>query len=314
MKATKSIILALAVCCGLGSCTTGMYSSVNDRISEVPTVPHERDVELYFAGEWPKEEYVKIAALEARGGENTRYAQLILKLKDQAQKHGADAIVIQNKEFISDISAISSSRTISTTTTSELHGIAVKYKKNLDLSRMPKQQQIQVYNAHAQTFEPLLNLHLSYGGAVTSHEELQPDAMKFYNTYAKPYSEYALLHEQNQYWSSHEQKGYITARQLVRNGSILKSVQVEYTPQRQISKITIEEPGAKKEHIDYKYDADGKLTARYIYRDNVLFLQEKYAYSPAGMIEQVKLYTSNEQGEMPLLQSTFAYYTLQEVR
>jgi hypothetical protein len=314
MKTTKTLLMAATLCLGLGACTAGYQANLSERISDVPTQPHQQDVDLFFTGEWPKEEYVKVAALEVRGGETTRYADLIKQLKVKAQLYGADAVVVQEKGYISDVSSTNTNRAVGTLTTSELHGIAVKYKKNLDLGQMPKLQQVQVYNSETKAYEPALNLQLAYNGDIEKREELKPDAINFYNGYIKPYSKFHLLDEYSPYWTQIVQKGYVVARQLVRNGTTLKEVKVEYTPDHKIKKIYIEEQGKAKEYINYTYDSNGNMLARHIYRDNVLILTEKYTYSTAGQVEQVNLFAKEQQGEKPLLQSTFAYYTLAEVK
>ncbi|MFD2999826.1 hypothetical protein ACFS7Z_05610 [Pontibacter toksunensis] len=317
MKALITLTCAAVLGLTLHSCIGYYPANSNERISDIPTQPHQEEVQLFFSGEWPKQEYVKIAALEVTGGENTSYAALVKALRKRAQAYGADAVMVQDKNTVSDVSSSIYNRTVSTANTSLLQGIAIKYKKNLDLSLMPKRQELQLYNLETSSFQPLLNLQFSPGGEVKEQEVLQQKALDYYNRFVKRYSEHHLVKEQGNYWIQREQEGYVVERQQVQHGIILKQVEIEYDAARRITKILVKEPNTLQqdgqEVINYTYNEVGQLVSRRITRKKVPYLLEEYTYDDSGKVEQVQVYTPKAEGKAPFLKSDFAYYSLEEI-
>ncbi|MHC2990358.1 hypothetical protein OB13_01690 [Pontibacter sp. HJ8] len=312
MKRTLRIVFTLAVI-SLTGCTNDFYPAVDERLTAIPVQPHNKAVEVFFAGEWPKEEYVKIAALEARGGEATPYITLINRLKASARAHGADALVVQEKSYITDVYS-NSDRMVATSGTTALNGVAIKYKKNLDLGLMPKQQQIDRYDPVSDTFEPVLNLQLGIDGEITAKEESRADAMNIYNVYLHDYTERHLLKEQSAGWTERRQEGFVTERRLhSEKGMLLKYLRFQYNMQRQLQQVIIEKSGRQTEEVRYTYNDAGKLTSRSIDRDKMPYLQEDYTYDANGKVSEVQLSLNTREGMKPLLRSTFAYYTLEEI-
>lgn len=319
MRAFKTFLCAAVLGLTLHSCIGYYPASTNERISDIPTQPHQEEVQLFFSGEWPKEEYVKIAALEVTGSETTSYVDLVKRLRKRAQQYGADAVVVQEKNIMSDVSSSVYNRTVSTDNTSQLQGIAIKYKKNLDLSLMPKQQELQLYNVETRSFQPLLNLQLSVGGDVKEQEALQPQATDYYNRFIKRYSEHHLVKEKGNNWIEKEQEGYVVARQQMKNGILLKKVDIEYNKARRITKIQVEEPSASQQEVEpevinYTYNEAGQLVSRHIMHGKMPYMLEEYTYDGSGKVEQVQLYAAKPEGKEPFLKSSFAYYTLEDIK
>lgn len=316
MRAFKTFICAAVLGLTLHSCIGYYPSNENERISDIPTQPHQEEIQLFFSGEWPKEEYVKIAALEVTGGENTSYVALVKALRKRAQGYGADAVMVQDKNTVSDVSSFRTD--VSTYNTSLLQGIAIKYKKNLDLSLMPKRQELQLYSMETSSFQPLLNLQLSPGGEVKEKEVLQPQATDYYNRFVKRYSEHHLVKEQGNHWIQKEQEGYVVERQQVQHGIILKQVEIEYNAARRITKIMVKEPNTlqqdEQEVITYIYNEAGQLVSRHITRKKVPYLLEEYTYDSSGKVEQLQVYIPKAEGKAPFLKSDFAYYSLEEIK
>lgn len=317
MKSITTFLCAATLGLALYSCIGYHSASSNERISDIPTQPHQEEVQLFFSGEWPKEEYVKIAALEVSGNEATSYVQLVKWLRQRAQLYGADAVVVQDKNVVSDVASYNKS--ISTYNTSLLQGIAIKYKKNLDLGLMPKRQELQLYSLETNSFHPLLNLQLGISGNVREQEALQPQAQEYYNRFVRRYSEQHLLKEQGEGWIQKKQEGYVVARQQVQYGIILKQVVIEYDAARRITRIRVEESDAKRQQvvdevINYTYNEAGQLVAREVLHSKMPYLYEEYTYDDSGKVAQVQLYTAKPDGKAPFLKSTFAYYTLEDIK
>ncbi|WP_157578458.1 hypothetical protein [Pontibacter roseus] len=312
MKKHLRITLSLTALL-LAGCTSDFYPAVDERLTTLPVQPHNKEVEVFFAGEWPKEEYVKLAALEARGGESTPYITLINDLKARANAHGADALVVQGKGHITDVHS-SADHMVSTTATSTLTGIAIKYRKNLDLGLMPKLQHIELYDSKVQAFKPLLNLQLGVGGDITGKEELLQNAFNFYKVYVQEYTPRNLLQEHGRNWQERRQEGFVVERQLSFDGILQKRMRFNYNAHRQLQQVVIEKSGRQPEEVQYTYNEAGQLTTRSINRDKKPYLREDYTYDADGKVSEVQLHIATKNGQEPLLRSTFAYYTWEEIR
>ena len=63
----------------------------------------------------------------------------------------------------------------------------------------------------------------------------------------------------------------------------------------------------------YTYNEAGQLTQRNIFRNNKPYIQEVYTYNASGQASQVLIYNTILHEKMPLLRSTYTYYTLEEI-
>ena len=310
----KLILFALVLSAAtFTACTDDLYPALDERLTAIPAKPHNKEVEVYFAGEWPKEEYVKLAALEAHGGSGTHYITLINQLKKKGQSVGADALVVQGKNFITDVYS-TADRMVTTDPISFVTGIAIKYVRNLDLGLMPKQQQLELYDPATATFDPILNLRLGIGGDIIGKEELKENASRFYNTYMHEYTEHHLLREEGAGWTELRQEGFVTERKLHHNGIQQKYLRFRYSPQLQLQQVFIEKSGRTPEMVQYTYNEAGKVVSREISRGQKPYLLEEYSYGEDGKVSEMTLYITTKNGREPLLRSSYTYYTLEEIR
>ncbi len=293
----------------MSGCTTDLYPEVDTRLTTIATKPHTNEVELFFVGEVPKEEYIKVAALEAHQG---AYVTLIRKLQTQARAHGADALLVQAKNVMPDVYTDIITERITTTPYSSLAGIAIKYKKNLDTALLPKQQEVELYDAMSGAFQPVLALRFSVGGDIVAKEEKHPRAAMLYNTYIQPYT-LRTLQESGPSWTHRQQEGFVVERQQHIGGMLQKQMQFDYDPARRITEIRIKEQGGATQIISYTYNEAGQLTQRDIFRSGKPYIQEVYTYDAKGQASQVLLYNTNLPEKLPLLRSRFSYYTLGEI-
>lgn len=296
----------------LTGCAPLLSPQVDERLTQLPIRPHTNEVEVLFSGEWPKEEYVKVAALEARGGENTPYINLIKSLQAKARAYGADAVVVQGKNFTADVYTSVITGRVNTDGTSTLPGIAIKYKKNLETSLMPKHQYIEAYNPIAATYEPMLALQLSPTGEIKEKEQWHEDAVALYNNVIYSYSLRHLL-EPGSGWKEHQQEGYVTERQLHKGGLLLKRIIFEYNKERQLQRIQIYRPNGFSEEISYTYDLVGRLVKRDITREKLPYLTEEYTYDDKGQATEVEIFHASTPELIPFMRSRFTYYTLEEI-
>ncbi|NIR49943.1 YbjQ family protein [candidate division KSB1 bacterium] len=78
-------------------CSYGLSTRTNvARISDTDYEPHERPIDVLFEDSKTEKEYVQIAFIEIRGGRGYKDSSsdaLLRKMKQEAQKLGADALV-----------------------------------------------------------------------------------------------------------------------------------------------------------------------------------------------------------------------------
>lgn len=311
MKRTLLSVLVVATATFAG-CTPGLHRQVDERLTSLPIQPHTNDVDVFFGGEWPKEEYIKIAALETRGGENVAYIEQIKSLKAKARGYGADAVVVQEKKFISDVSTDVISDRVSTLGWGVLTGIAIKYKKNLDMGLVPKYQEIEMYDPVVGDFQPLLTLHFSPSGEIQGRDEKHETATIMYNNYIHNFT-FRTLQAPGNGWVQRAQEGYVVERELHKAGELQKRIEFEYDVERRLKQVRIQNVRGAAEEINYLYDEAGRLTQRIINRSSTPYLQEEYTYDAEGKVSEVQLYNINLPERLPVLRSFYAYYTLEEL-
>jgi hypothetical protein len=293
----------------LSGCTSGLYPETDERLTTIAMQPHANEVELFFVGEVPKDEYIKVAALEAHEG---AYVTLIKKLQMQARAHGADALLVQMKNTTPEVHTDIITERVTTTPFSSLAGIAIKYKKNLDTGLLPKHQEMEMYDAVSGTFQPVLALQFSVGGDIVAKEEKHRQAAMLYNTYIQPYT-WRRLQESGPGWTHRQQEGFVVEREKHMNGMLQKQMAFGYDTARRMTEIRIWEQGGATQKIRYTYNEAGQLAQRDIFRGEKPFIQEMYTYDAGGQASQVLIYNTNLPEKLPLLRSTYTYYTLEEI-
>jgi hypothetical protein len=311
MKRSLLFVLAIGTWV-LTGCVPGFYQEVDERLTALPMEPHTNEIEVLFAGEWPQEEYIKVAALETRAGENVLYIDLIKNLKAKARMYGADAVLVQEKGFIVDVNTQVFSRRVETTNTGVLTGIAIKYKKNLETGLMPKQQEVEMYDPIASNYVPLLKLQFSPGGEIRDKNEWRDNGFMLYNTFIKEYS-LRQLKAAGPGWTQRRKDGFVKERKQHRDGLLVKRLVFNYTPGRQLQQVRILVPDGISEEINYTYDAAGRLVSRNIQRNNAPYLLEEYTYDESGQVNEIQLYNTSLPEKIPFLRSTYAYYSLEEL-
>lgn len=113
------------------------------RLSALPTPPHNRPVQIIFPGEAPPSRpYVKIKVLSAKRSAGYPTTNIVKELADQAQREGADAILVLGKNVYAqtdvsttttvDSSGVSTSSSSTTWEWQDLSALAIKYTDNVD--------------------------------------------------------------------------------------------------------------------------------------------------------------------------------------
>lgn len=157
---TRLFLLFALLACVFTACFRFIQPS-DDRLTSIPTPPHQQAVKIYFPGEkLPDEPYIKIKLISAKNHALAATTSVVKDLAARAQKEGADAILILGKNNYTTtdettVTTTDSTGTKTTTTSSStdwqsVDALCIKYIKNINyLDRYLKQKQLLVYEDHS---------------------------------------------------------------------------------------------------------------------------------------------------------------------
>ena len=129
------------------------YPPNNQRIVDVETTAHNRDIAVYHINEAVKRPHLKVSILEMISHVDNSYANLILGLKEKAQVEGVDAIAIY-RQGINQRSEYQIDGYGGAISFKEVVAYGIIYKENLDLkNRFPKTETVYGYDAFEKTYK-----------------------------------------------------------------------------------------------------------------------------------------------------------------
>lgn len=102
-------------------------------------------------------------------------------------------------------------------------------------------------------------------------------------------------------------------RELHRDGLLQKRMEFDYDVARRFKQIRIRNTRGASEEINFVYDEAGRLSQRIIFKSGNPYIEEVYRYNEAGEAAEVQVYNTNLPEKLPLLRSTYTYYTLEEI-
>ena len=85
-------------------------------ITNIPLVPHQHNVDVYFNNDQPTQPYYKVKMIDASGPSNASYEALLNTLKQEAAAAGLDGVLVLGKQQAVEYSNISEARTVRDTT------------------------------------------------------------------------------------------------------------------------------------------------------------------------------------------------------
>lgn len=105
-------------------------SSNPTSLLDIPTPPHDRNVEVYFSGESrPAKSYLHLKYLSAKKKGHDEMNLLVLELKKQAREAGADAIIVLETQ--KRVEQVTAGETYYDVDVADMNAIAVIYPENL---------------------------------------------------------------------------------------------------------------------------------------------------------------------------------------
>ncbi|MEQ9301377.1 MAG: hypothetical protein RIF33_22555 [Cyclobacteriaceae bacterium] len=266
----------VGVVLAMSGCLNYYVSSSNRRLIEIPTVGHDRTVDIYLQSEIPKEDYIKIEVLEQKALESESTADLIYSLGQEAGRRGYDGIILQD-EMLSTIIEDDESflETVSEIITGEgipdnyfrgtiryLTAVGIIYKGNLTyLDKLSKAEQL---------LDPYGNLlatiSFDYRGQIDSKSQRLDRKEGLYLSNFYQYSPVHLLKEESDHWKYKQEGDYIVKRVYSKNATRNKACYFEYDSEHRISQATIKNtyPQRLTEVVYFTYDEEGRLAEQRI--------------------------------------------------
>ncbi len=270
------------------------------RLMDIPTFAHDREIKVFFPGENPNKPYLKVFLLEEVAYGETSYANLVSRLKQQAQKKGVDAIIVLSRNRSETETEISYS------VTNMASAVGIVYTENIEYEKeMPKQAIYSLYNYKTQAYEPADRYNLTPEGKVIFKKESTQYLIYSYN-----YSLDFMLHEKSRDWtySSINEKKLIVKRTY-------KGTQYytfKYNDDNQVTRVNVQKGDVRYE-IDFYYK-NGLLHKKEMYRDNKkrkLIRTDIFKYKSNGQLLSEEIFRLNKKNGImiPFSKVDYDYYT-----
>ena len=283
------------------------HPTAYDRLVNLPTEPHKREVDILFSHDPPPNEpYIKVGVLEARGGEHTSYNELIREMQISAQELGVDAIQLLEKKYIADTEG---TEVVDTYVTSTLAGLGLLYIKNATyLRRYVQAKDLYQYNDTTGRYDQLVcHAESAYDGTdpvVTG----DPSWINLINRYDLNHLRYE---ETSDWWYTTDSYRQVAERGYSPNGSLIKKCKFTYNEQGQIARVLIRYPYRQQgtETIHLLYGEAGQILEKYIEREGQVPLREVPAYDEEGNLVGSEIFEARNGDQFdPYLRVVYRFF------
>lgn len=253
-----------------------------DRLVNLPTEAHEREVSMLFASDpLPSEPYVRLGMVEVHGSGFTSYNELIRSLQAKAQKLGADAVQLSDKKYTED--TYGSGEAIYTDTRSNLAGLGILYLKNATyLDRYVEAELFYPYNdSTGQYGEVACRIVRTY-----NDQPSETIGDKSYADFVATYSLEHLRYEEAPDWEYYlDERGRARIRVYRPNGLLVKKCWFTYNGYGQVTEVRIRHfyPQRVDEKVVVRYDEQKNVAEKQIYQEGRLVYREIPAYDVRGL-------------------------------
>lgn len=284
--------------------TTSAYQADPTQLTEWSFPPTQREVDVYFNGEKPKEAYIKTHLLEEIAYNETSYAILLKRLKIKAQQKGIDGVLILSR------TRSESETELSYTVTNILNAVGIKYVRNVKFENEgnPKQGFLSAYNPDNAEYQIIDSFALNENGQPLN------SVSNTYNYYFYQYSLDFMLYEVNKKWQflPFPDRTHLTEK---RNYNKLTRIYTfSYDSLERVSHVK-QKTMASDYEIDFTYK-NGRLHQKKIYiiysssDERILKRTELFEYNPAGVLIRKYIFKRKADGSpQPFLKLEYEFYT-----
>ncbi len=259
-------------------------------ITNIPLLPHQQNVDVYFNNEQPTQPYYKVKMIDASGPTNASYETLLKTLKQEAAAAGLDGVLVLEKHQAIEYNNISESRTIRDTTISierqeantyqTISAIGLKYAGNIKyLDTIVKSTIIDIYeDGKARK----LNIQFDYYGNMLNATDKK--AAQFYGDDIAPFDIQKQDAASVPGWEySFDEFNQLLSFRISNTLEVVASARIERSGTGRIDAVQykIKDPVSKK-NIRYTlqciYNSAGKLVVKQLLNKNKLLWVEKINY------------------------------------
>lgn len=291
----------------------------NGKLIDIPTFPHEREVEVFFQNRTPNKPYLEVFLMEEIVYGNASYADLVKELQRRAQRKGVDALIIlsrDRKEFETDFS-FQVENTIS--------ALGVIYAENVKFEEgIPKRAHYYYY----------LNSMAEYRLAETLVSDvfgnLEPLRNNSYKKYFEYYSLPYMLMDKNKNWkyAKSDSTGRVVSRRLNQDGN-WTTYYFNYDENQMIDRVLISLFSFTYK-IDFEYDQNGRVIKKIGYKRGqrtpiaelasgelkkdteasfYSYFTEIVEYHPKGSVLRRRIFVPSGEKQIPLQKLEYEFYT-----
>ncbi|GEM_PF-4107301 len=269
----------------LTGCMSSYVNTANRRLIDIPTVAHDRTVDIYLQSEMPEKDYIKIEILENKALESESTSELIYGLGQEASLRGYDGLILlgeqlstiveDDESFLETVTELVSGEEIPdnfySTTFKHITAVGIIYKDNLSyLDKVPKAEQL---------LDPYGNLLATIDIDYRGQPQLAPASVsrntRLYLTNFYHYTTTHLLDEESDHWKYQQEGQFVSKRSYVKENTRNKVCAFRYDKERRVSQVTIKNtyPQRFTEVVDFIYDGAGRLVEQRIvsnYRTRII--------------------------------------------
>jgi hypothetical protein len=298
----------------LNACTYKTYT-FTPQLTNVPLIPHDKEVELYFENEMPKNQvYYEVLGLSAEGND---YNAMLLQLKSRANQAGADAVIrISNSQSTYTSSdGVQFSRQL-------VKGVGIKYRNNLTyISQYIKSKKVYALNQQDDTAASTPTLLYEAPFHMLGHEITHNNTPgTAYTRFVRELSFDYLLYETHNWTYSTNERNQVTERRNYKDDATQAHLicYFKYNPGNELHSIKLTYPLdiTKNVYMELAYTSEDKVSEKRIYdtpkKKNLLYI-EKLTYDEQNRIAQTRLYKVEQNQQKPLLQTIYTYYSMDDL-
>jgi hypothetical protein len=304
-------MLFLACVLLLSSCYQRHYG-ITTQLINIPLVPHNNDVELYFSNELPNNKaYYEVIGLSAEGG--NEYNALLLQLKNSAKRAGTDAVI-----HITNTNANYTSGDGGQYSTQIVKGVGIKYREKLGyIEQYIKKKEVYALSERG---SPALLYEAPFdmmGHEIRKGRKYDATYTRFVRDISFDY----LLYETERWSYSTDERNRVIQRKHYTDHALLHNnftCHFRYKPNDELKSIQLKYPSDSKQnmYMELEYESKDKVSAKYLYarynKKNLLYV-EKLEYDALNRISKTTLYKVEQGKQTPFLQTLYFYYTMDDL-
>ncbi len=279
-----------------------------DRLANLPTEPHKREVKILFPGDpLPEGRYVKLGVVEVHGGGFSSYNALVRELQGRAQTLGVDVVKLFDRKYMEDTYTAWDDRT-TTDVYSNLAGVGfVSLVEANYLSDYVAEEEIYLYrDSVGWQAEPVCQVVPSYND--------QPPKITGEKNYANFVSAYSLEHlryEETPNWTYYlNERGLVNRRTYRVDGLVVKRCLFAYERGRVVEvRIRHVYPRRIDERVVIRYNEQNNIAEQQIYQEGRLVYREIPAYNARGQRAGSAFYVVKEgAADRPYLKVVYRFF------